>query len=77
MTPSGAIQLNSSLLTLSVIAVLLPAAFHFVAGGQISDDVEGADVLAVSRGVSVLYFESQQRLIDPIGQTSIILLIGE
>jgi len=77
MTPSGAIQLNSSLLTLSVIAVLLPAAFHFVAGGQISDDVEGADILAVSRGVSVLYFESQQRLIDPIGQTSIILLIGE
>ena len=60
-----------------MIAVLLPAAFHFVAGGQISDDVEGVDILAVSRGVSVLHFESQQRLIDPIGQTSIILLIGE
>jgi len=55
--PSGAIQLNSSLLTLSVIAVLLPAAFHFVAGDQISDDVEGADILAVSRGVSALHFE--------------------
>ena len=60
-----------------MIAVLLPAAFHFVAGDQISDDVEGADILAVSRGVSALHFEFRRRLTDPIEQTSIILLIGE
>ena len=45
-------QLNSSLLTVSVIAVLLPAAFHFTAGGDIPDESEGRDILAVSHGVS-------------------------
>ncbi|KAF5359726.1 hypothetical protein D9756_003366 [Leucocoprinus leucothites] len=51
---AGAVQLNSSLLTLSVIAILLPAAFHFAAGAQISDDQEGRDILAVSRGTSII-----------------------
>ncbi|KAJ3565778.1 hypothetical protein NP233_g7422 [Leucocoprinus birnbaumii] len=50
----GAVQLNSSLLLISVIAVLLPAAFHFVAGGQISDDKEGREILAVSRGTAII-----------------------
>jgi len=56
------IRLNLSLLTLSVIAILLPAAFYFIAGDQISDDVE-ADILTVSRGVSALRFEFRQRLV--------------
>ncbi|KAF8149859.1 Sodium/calcium exchanger protein-domain-containing protein [Crassisporium funariophilum] len=45
-------QLNSSLLTISVIAVLLPAAFHFSADAQLSNDDEAQDILAVSHGVS-------------------------
>ena len=49
---SGATQLNSSLLTVSVIAVLLPAAFHFAAGADIEDPQEARDILAVSHGVS-------------------------
>jgi Ca2+:H+ antiporter len=36
---------------LSVIAVLSPAAFHFVAGSQMDDMTEGREILAVSRGV--------------------------
>ena len=56
----GAAQLNSSLLTLSVVAVLIPAAFYFF---LTSDDIdpltsgrEGHDLLAVSRGASGLFF---------------------
>ncbi len=49
----GSTQLNSSLLTVSVIAVLLPAAFHFVAGAQIVDSIEGPEILSLSHGVSV------------------------
>nr|VWO99770.1 TPR_REGION domain-containing protein [Ganoderma boninense] len=46
-------QLNSSLLTISVIAVLLPAAFHTAAGAEIPDDQESKDILAwVADGVS-------------------------
>ncbi|GLB40192.1 putative Ca(2) cation antiporter (CaCA) (TC 2.A.19) family protein [Lyophyllum shimeji] len=56
---ASATQLNSSLLTISVIAVLLPAAFHL---GINSTDAsatpdtkkEGADILALSRGVSII-----------------------
>ncbi|KAH9928627.1 Sodium/calcium exchanger protein-domain-containing protein [Fomitopsis serialis] len=50
----SAVQLNSSLLTVSVIAVLLPAAFHEVAGSIIPDDKEGPDVLSFSRGAAVI-----------------------
>lgn len=51
---TGSTQLNSSLLTVSVIAVLLPAAFHFAAGADIPDTIESGDILAVSHGVSCL-----------------------
>ena len=48
----GSTQLNSSLLTLSVIAVLLPAAFHFtITSDTIPDPEEAGDILAVSHGV--------------------------
>jgi len=54
----GATQLNSSLLTLSVIGVLLPAAFHAAVQPSVSDPTdpltnteEGKDILSISRGV--------------------------
>ncbi|KAI0749572.1 Sodium/calcium exchanger protein-domain-containing protein [Daedaleopsis nitida] len=47
-------QLNSSLLTISVIAVLLPAAFHFTAGDAIADPKESNDILAVSHGAAII-----------------------
>ncbi|THH02801.1 hypothetical protein EW026_g119 [Hermanssonia centrifuga] len=47
-------QLNSSLLTVSVIAVLLPAAFHFVAGAQIVDSIEGPEILSLSHGAAII-----------------------
>jgi len=50
---TSASQLNSSLLTISVIAVLLPAAFHFSAT-DLSDAEESRDILAVSRGTAVI-----------------------
>jgi len=53
----GAAQLNSSLLTISVIAVLLPAAFHLSLGNgnsDISSTVEGSDILKVSHGVALI-----------------------
>jgi len=49
---ASATQLNSSLLTISVIAVLLPAAFHFTA--NISDAQETRDILSVSHGVALV-----------------------
>ncbi|KAK7690798.1 hypothetical protein QCA50_005898 [Cerrena zonata] len=51
---TSAVQLNSSLLIVSVIAILLPAAFHFTAGDQIADPKEGRDILAVSHGVAII-----------------------
>ncbi|KAK1224086.1 hypothetical protein PQX77_008416 [Marasmius sp. AFHP31] len=54
---TAATQLNSSLLTISVIAVLLPAAFHLnvnVQGQQPSDDDESQDILKMSHGVAIL-----------------------
>ena len=48
---AGATQLNSTLLTISVIAVLLPAAFHFSADASLSGEEERKDILAVSHGV--------------------------
>ncbi|KAK0469840.1 calcium/proton exchanger [Desarmillaria tabescens] len=44
-----ATQLNSSLLAISVIAVLLPAAFHFSVVGDTEND-EASDILNVSHG---------------------------
>ncbi|KAJ8072705.1 hypothetical protein PM082_016264 [Marasmius tenuissimus] len=54
---AAATQLNSSLLTISVIAVLLPAAFHLnvnVQGQPSSDDDESQDILKMSHGVAIL-----------------------
>ncbi|KAK2460882.1 hypothetical protein APHAL10511_007352 [Amanita phalloides] len=48
----SATQLNSSLLTISVIAVLLPAAFHFFVAGDGS--IERNDILRVSHGVAII-----------------------
>jgi hypothetical protein len=59
---TGATQLNSSLLTLSVIAVLLPAAFHSAvqpSSGQpdpLTNAQEGHDILAISHGVNGFLF---------------------
>lgn len=50
----SATQLNASLLTVSVIAVLLPAAFHEVAGAEIPDPIEGREILSFSRGAAVI-----------------------
>ncbi|KAF8656800.1 hypothetical protein AX16_002352 [Volvariella volvacea WC 439] len=48
----SAVQLNSTLLTVSVIAVLLPAAFHLTV--DVDDSTEARDILSVSRGVSII-----------------------
>ncbi|KAG8985665.1 hypothetical protein FRB90_004517 [Tulasnella sp. 427] len=58
----SAAQLNSSLLTLSVVAVLIPATFHAALSnsneqtneGNISTNSEGDRILKMSRGVSVI-----------------------
>ncbi|KAL1937456.1 hypothetical protein VTO73DRAFT_13179 [Trametes versicolor] len=47
-------QLNSTLLMMSVIALLIPAAFHFTAGEQIEDPKEAKDILSVSHGTSII-----------------------
>ncbi|KAJ2917388.1 hypothetical protein MD484_g3021, partial [Candolleomyces efflorescens] len=49
----SATQLNSSLLTVSVIAVLLPAAFHFSVP-ELEDSTEATYILAVSHGVAII-----------------------
>lgn len=53
----SATQLNSSLLTISVIAVLLPAAFHLAVDN--TDTSEGADILKVSHGVAIILLFSE------------------
>ncbi|KAJ7637708.1 Sodium/calcium exchanger protein-domain-containing protein [Mycena polygramma] len=50
---ASATQLNSSLLTISVIAVLLPAAFRFSITTT-SDPDSGNDILKVSHGVALI-----------------------
>ncbi|TRM65056.1 Sodium/calcium exchanger protein-domain-containing protein [Schizophyllum amplum] len=49
-------QLNSSLLTISVIAVLLPAAYHLALtdDNTNNDSDQGYPILALSRGVSII-----------------------
>ncbi|EDR08685.1 uncharacterized protein LACBIDRAFT_297131 [Laccaria bicolor S238N-H82] len=49
-------QLNSSLLTISVIAVLLPAAFHFSADPAVDNPTEAADIVSASHGVGSAFF---------------------
>ncbi|KAH7927949.1 calcium/proton exchanger [Leucogyrophana mollusca] len=52
----SAVQLNSSLLTISVIAVLLPGAFHFALSQNTSQD-EGTidqEILKTSHGVAII-----------------------
>ncbi|KAJ3857714.1 calcium proton exchanger [Lentinula lateritia] len=46
-------QLNSSLLTIAVIAILLPAAFYYNVTTQTDSD-EGQDLLKVSHGVAII-----------------------
>jgi len=57
---TGVMQLNSSLLSLSVIAVLLPAAFHLVRSTDRPDTTTAAqeshEILSVSHGVCSLPF---------------------
>ncbi|TCD61541.1 hypothetical protein EIP91_008269 [Steccherinum ochraceum] len=49
------VQLNASLLTISVIAVLLPAAFHFLVNtGQTTDATEAGWILNVSHGTAII-----------------------
>lgn len=52
----SAVQLNSSLLTISVIAVLLPGAFQMALQGQPSYSEESTDykILKTSRGVAII-----------------------
>ncbi|KAJ7192646.1 Sodium/calcium exchanger protein-domain-containing protein [Mycena pura] len=50
---ASATQLNSSLLTISVIAILLPNAFRF-AVTPLSDPDAGQDILKVSHGVALI-----------------------
>ncbi|THH12715.1 hypothetical protein EW146_g7433 [Bondarzewia mesenterica] len=57
----SATQLNSSLLTLSVIGVLLPAAFHMAVTPDNSSETdpltnaqEGGDILKISHGVAIV-----------------------
>jgi len=61
-----ATQLNSSLMMVSVVAVLLPAAFHF-ASTMLSDAEEIHAILAVSRGVCLFLLCSSRIYIDLIG----------
>jgi hypothetical protein len=52
LTASGGTHhLNSTLLTISVISVLLPAVFHFVVDPSHSMTAEGNVILAISRAV--------------------------
>ena len=64
---AGAVRLNSSLLTLSVIAVVLPAAFNSVV--QPTDGIdpltnlqEGQDILSISHGVCIFLLQYPSKL---------------
>jgi hypothetical protein len=65
----GAVQLNSSLLTISVIAVLLPGAFHMALQGQPEYDESSTDynILKTSHGVREPAFEIRLVLRSSIG----------
>ena len=56
---STAAQLNSSLLQMSVFAILLPSAFHFAIGSSttsapVSDALQQSEILSMSRGTAVI-----------------------
>jgi hypothetical protein len=51
--PAG-VQVNSSLLTISTIAILIPSSFHASFGQELTDAVELPSILAMSRGTSVI-----------------------
>ena len=48
---TGTTQLNCSLLIVSVIAILLPVAFHQIVGGDVPISEEAPAILSFSRGV--------------------------
>ena len=50
---TGTTQLNCSLLIVSVIAILLPVAFHQIVGGDVPISEEAPAILSFSRGVRV------------------------
>jgi len=52
----GAAQLNSSLLIISVIAVLLPAAFHFAVANDDSTTDDAAAGMNILRHVALLSY---------------------
>ncbi|KAK0223148.1 calcium/proton exchanger [Armillaria fumosa] len=56
-------QLNSSLLAISVIALLLPVAFHFSVVSNAQND-ETSDILNVSHGTSILLLFSED-MVNP------------
>lgn len=49
-----ATQVQTSLLTMSTGAVLLPAAYHFVFSGEENTEFQTRSILAMSRGVSIV-----------------------
>ncbi|EGN95128.1 hypothetical protein SERLA73DRAFT_187449, partial [Serpula lacrymans var. lacrymans S7.3] len=51
---ASAAQVNSYLLALAVIAILLPAAFHFTLNSGISDEAQTSAILKMSHGVAVI-----------------------
>ncbi|KAH8100085.1 calcium proton exchanger [Cristinia sonorae] len=48
------VQLNASLLTVSVIAILLPAAFHFLVDPTTTDSIENSKILSVSHASALI-----------------------
>ena len=58
---TGTTQLNCSLLIVSVIAILLPAAFHQVVGGNVPIGEEAPAVLSFSRGVRAYFYSARRR----------------
>lgn len=61
-------QLNSSLLTISVIAVLLPGAFHMALQGQPAYSELSTDynILKTSHGVRVRCLEMRKIILTPL-----------
>lgn len=51
---ASAAQINSSLLILSVIGVLLPAAFQFADSSSIGEGQENSEILSVSHGTAII-----------------------
>ena len=56
-------QINSSLLVLATVAIVLPAAFHFVVSGQLTDPAEKSAILHMSHAVSSPRMENVMRLL--------------